>query len=52
MNAQEQTTGNLATVAATFARFAQLIDEGIVISNTVSLLLFCLTEIMSGIAMV
>ena len=45
MNVQEQTTGNLATVAATFARFAQLIDEGIVISNTVSLLLFCLTEI-------
>ena len=45
MNVQEQTTGNLAMVAATFARFAQLIGEGIVISNTVSLLLFCLTEI-------
>ena len=41
---QEQTTDNLATVAATLARFAQLINEGVVISNTVSLLLFCLTE--------
>ena len=41
-NEQEQTTGNLATVAATFERFAELIDERTVIPNTVSL--FCLTD--------
>jgi len=38
-NEHEQTIGNLATVAATFERLAQLIDEGTVIPNTVSLLL-------------
>ena len=43
-NQQEQTIGNLAMVAAAFERFAQLIDEGTVIPNTVSLLLFCLIE--------
>ena len=34
--------GNLAMVAATFERFAELIDERTVIPNTVSL--FCLTD--------
>ena len=43
-NEQEQTIGNLAMVAAAFERLAQLIDEGTVIPNTVSLLLFCLIE--------
>ena len=38
-NEQEQTISSLATVAATFERLAQLIDEGTVIPNTVSLLL-------------
>ena len=38
-NEQGQTTGNLAMVAATFERIAKLIDERIVIPNTVSLML-------------
>ena len=47
-NEQEQTTGNLATVAATFERFAELIDERTVIPNTVSL--FCLTDMNNGLS--
>ena len=39
-NEHEQTMSSLAMVAAAFERFAQLIDEGTVIPNTVSLLLF------------
>ena len=36
INEQEQTTGNLAMVAAAFARSAALINELTVIPNTVS----------------
>ena len=39
MNEQEQTTSNLAMVTAAFARSAQLVNEMIVIQNTVGLLL-------------
>ena len=39
MNEQEQTTSNLAVVTAAFARSAQLVNEMIVIQNTVGLLL-------------
>ena len=47
-NEQEQTTGNLATVAATFERFAELIDERTVIPNTVTL--FRLTDMNNGLS--
>lgn len=43
MNEQEQTTSNLAMVTAAFARSAQLVNEMIVIQNTVSLLILFLS---------
>ena len=36
INEQKQTTGNLATVAAVFARVAALVNEMTIVPNTVS----------------
>ena len=47
INDQEQTTSNLAVVAAAFLRSAILISKRTIISNTVSLLLFCLNNLCS-----
>ena len=49
-NEQEQTIGNLAMVAAAFERLAQLIDEGTVIPNTVSLLLTNMSMYSNGLS--
>ena len=43
MNEQEQTTSNLAMVTAGLERSAQLVNEMIVIQNTVSLLILFLS---------
>ena len=43
MNEQEQTTSNLAVVTAGLERSAQLVNEMIVIQNTVSLLILFLS---------
>ena len=40
-NDQEQTTSNLAVVAAAFSRSAAIISERTIILNTVRLLLLC-----------